>query len=249
MLVLAAALSAAEVRAAGVLMACVAAVAAGACHAEERAEPPHWKLTLGEYFYPSAAGTDVNLRWRNDDTDAWVGFYHDPVFGTQSRTGVDTSLALAKNVQLQPSLQLATGGFIGGSVNLQVGDVWYAYVGLGRTNLRPYFNLNFDPNDAVTWGIGHRADGGATATVFVVADNRLGTGQQDWHLNVGVPLQGSHTVFDLLYKRGEGDTRRISAWGGSVTWNWRQWFVRAARDPYQNFSAQDAWRVSTGLRF
>jgi hypothetical protein len=29
---------------------------------------PLWKLTLGEYLYSGYSGTDLNLRWRRDDT-------------------------------------------------------------------------------------------------------------------------------------------------------------------------------------
>src|SRR5882757_5194821 len=91
----------------------------------------NWKLTLGEYTYTGYAGTDANLRWRAHDTSAWVGVYTDRVFGTQARTGADTSINLTDYLQLQPSLQLATRGFAGGSLNLQVGGPWYAIAGLG----------------------------------------------------------------------------------------------------------------------
>jgi len=66
-----------------------------------------WKLTVGEYAYASYFGTDVNLRWRADDTSAWVGAYSDEVFGTQARAGADTSFNIGKFVQLQPSVQAA----------------------------------------------------------------------------------------------------------------------------------------------
>ena len=211
--------------------------------------PYPWKLSLGEYFYSHYDGSDVNLRWRGFGTSAWVGLYSDSVFGTQWRSGVDTSLQVSKYLQVQPSLQVASRGFIGGSLNLQIGTDWYALAGIGRTDTRPYFNLNFDPNDALTLGIGHTQDNGWIYSAFVVADDRFHTGQRDWHANAQIPFGGSHATLDVLYKSGLSDAGHIRAWGGSVNYDWNRWFARLAFDPYQNFSVQSAWRVAGGVRF
>lgn len=88
------------------------------------AEQP-FKLTLGSYDTPSNRGTDVNLRWRQDDTNAWVGYYRDADFGSQWRTGFDSNVDLTDWASLQPSLQLASQGFVGGSLNLQLGQQVY----------------------------------------------------------------------------------------------------------------------------
>ncbi len=172
-----------------------------------------------------------------------------PVFGTQARAGADTAVNVAKYLQIQPSLQVASLGFVGGSVNVQAGDSWYGIVGVGRTNAKPYFNLNFDPNDALTVGAGHHTEGGVSYSAFVVADDRLHTGQRDWHLNMQIPFGTSHATIDLLRKSGLSDVGRITAWGFSANWDWPKWFLRTAYDPYQNFSAQNAWRFATGVRF
>jgi hypothetical protein len=222
--------------------------ARGVC-ADEPAQNLDWKFTAGEYAYATYWGTDANLRWRANDTSAWVGAYDDPVFGTQVRTGADTSVNLGKYLQLQPSVQIASRGFVGGSVNLQVGTAWYGLVGFGRTDTRPYFNLNFDPNDALTFGAGHHVEGGISYVIFVVADDRFHTGQRDWHANVQIPFGDSHATLDLLRKSGLSDAGEITAWGFSANWDWPRWFLRIAYDPYQNFSAQDAWRFVTGMRF
>jgi hypothetical protein len=144
-----------------------------------------------------------------------VGLYQDRVFGTQSRAGVDTSINLSPAVQLQPSLQLASQGFVGGSVAVQVGGASYGFAGIGRTNLEPYFNLNFDPNDAITLGAGHRTDQGALYTLFVVADDRLYTRQRDWHLQARLPDGNRRLTVDLLRKSGLSDVGPIRAWGGT----------------------------------
>ncbi|HYM35473.1 MAG TPA: hypothetical protein VET48_08760 [Steroidobacteraceae bacterium] len=208
-----------------------------------------WKLTVGDYFYDDYSGVDVNLRWRQHDTSAWVGAYHDREFGTQTRAGFDTSFNVSEHAQLQPSLQIATYGFVGGSINLQAGDAWFGIIGIGRTNLKPYFNLNFDPNDSITLGAGHRTESGGIYTIFVVADDRLHTGQRDWHANARFPVGTSRATLDVLRKSGLSDAGEITAWGFSATWDWPTVFVRLAYDPKQNFSAQDAWRVAAGMRF
>jgi hypothetical protein len=218
-----------------------------ACDA--RADSLAWKLTVGEYVYADYYGTDVNLRWRSNNTSAWAAFYTDPRFGTQGRAGADTSIDVGKYCQVQPSLQLASRGFVGGSVNVQAGTSWYGIAGIGRTDARPYFNLNFDPNDALTFGAGHRAANGAGYLVFVVADDRFHTGQRDWHLNIQIPAGDSHATLDLLRKSGLSDAGPITGWGFSANWDWPTWFLRAAYDPYQNFSAQNAWRFAAGIRF
>src|SRR5258708_76927 len=99
-----------------------------------------WKLTMGEYLYAAYLGTDVNLRWREAGTDGWLGIYSDVRFGTQARLGADTTIQVAKYLQVQPSLQLATRGFAGASVNLQGGGRVSGIPCLGPTDARPYFN-------------------------------------------------------------------------------------------------------------
>ena len=235
------------------LRACFAAglvCSAAVGYAAESGGPVYpWKLTVGEYAYSNYFGTDVNLRWRENDTSAWVGVYSDQAFGTQARTGADTSISLGDYVQLQPSVQAASFGFLGGSVNLQVGAAWYGVAGFGRTDARPYFNLNFDPNDALTFGAGHRSESGISYLVFVVADDRFHTGQRDWHANVQIPFGNSHVTLDLLRKSGLSDVGPITGWGFSANYDWPKRFLRLAYDPHQNFSAQSAWRVATGVRF
>jgi hypothetical protein len=227
----------------------VARVAVVSVGAQAADSPYDWKLTLGEYFYSNYAGTDANLRWRASDTSAWVGAYTDSAFGSQFRTGADTSLQVAKYLQLQPSVQLASRGFLGGSFNVQVGGAWYGLVGIGRTDARPYFNLNFDPNDAMTYGVGHTGESGLAFEVFVIEDNRFHTGQRDWHANAQIPFGDSHATLDVLHKAGLSDVGHVSAWGGTLNYEWPRWFARLAYDPYQNFSAQSAWRVAGGVRF
>jgi hypothetical protein len=66
---------------------------------------------------------------------------------------------------------------------------------------------------------------------------------------VRIPVSDMRATLDILRKSGVSDAGYITGWGFSATWDWPAWFVRLARDPYQNFSAQSAWRLAGGVRF
>lgn len=250
---------------AGLLAALLVPAAARADEAPADAadSAPAWKLTLGRYRLrsadgPATDGTDLNLRWRRDDRTLWLGVYRDGDFGRQWRAGWDDHWALptlpgfsdAAQPQLLPSLQLASGGFVGGSLAVQAGAPVFVQLGIARTNLRPYANLNFDPNDALMLSVGWQGAGDRQLSLSVIADDRLHTDQQHHHLTLRWPLApGWRLSADLLHKQGQGDTGTVRAWGQSLGLDAPRWFVRLAHDPYQNFSAANAWRLSGGVRF
>jgi hypothetical protein len=228
------------------------AALAGMAHADGDSSPEDkapFKFTAGYYQYHDDEGKDVNIRWQHGDTHAWVGHYEDGTFGKQDRIGIDTSIDVTDMVSIQPSIQAATGDYVGGSLNAQIGHAWYGLLGFGRTNLKPYFNLNFDPNDAITLGGGHQFDNGQNWSLFVIHDDRLHTGQTDWHLTARIPVDVDRLSLDLMRKQGDSDVGYIKAWSLSVTYDFPNWFLRIARDPKQNFSGEDAWRFSGGVRF
>lgn len=232
---------------------------AGPSAAQAPTDPGELKLTMGRYHMSGGGvdamnGSDINLRWRRDGRTLWLGVYQDGEVGRQLRLGWDDQWALAGTgawpLQLLPSLQLASGGFVGGSLALQLGQPFYVQVGIGRTNLKPYANLNFDPNDALSAVLGWQGEGGRQLALSVIADDRLHTGQQHHHLTLRWPLpQALRLTADLLHKQGQGEGGAVNAWGWSLGLDGERWFARLARDPRQNFSAQDAWRLSGGRRF
>lgn len=219
---------------------------------EEAAGGKPFKLTGGYYHYGSLAGQDINLRYRSGETSFWFGAYRDREFGSQSRAGLESAFQPFSGfgLSLQPSLQLASHGFVGGSLTAELGEPWFVLAGWGRTNLKPYFNLNFDPNDAISLGFGRREESGRTFYVMAVADDRLHTGQKHIHFVSRLPMgNGERLTVDVLHKVGEGDEGPVNVWGASVTYDWKDWFVRLANDPKQNFSASNAVRMSVGARF
>ena len=211
---------------------------------------PDFKLTAtGFKFSENGSGVDVNLRHSSDFGNAWIGYFRAPKLdANQWRGGWDRSFGEA--IRVQPSVQIASGGFVGGSINLEAGERWFAGIGFGRTNLRPYYNLNFDPNDSWSLAAGYRGENGQSYAASYIRDNRENPDQQHFHLTSRTPLAGKERLtLDLLYKRGLVDGQRIAKAGGTVTYDWPKFFVRVAYDPNTNFTPDNVWRFSVGTRF
>lgn len=230
--------------------AAVAAQEASSAPVEAASQAPVFKLTLGWYRYSDDTdGVDLNLRHSSSFGNVWLGYYEDHGQQvSQWRGGWDRSFGT--DVRIAPSLQLASGGFVGGSVQAEVGSPWFAAAGLGRTNLRPYVNLNFDPNDSWLVVLGHRDEGGQVVMLQMIRDNRENPDQRHFHLNYRQPLEaGRRLTLDALYKIGNVEGSRIRRWGWTATYDWPRFFARLARDPDTNFTPVDAWRLSVGTRF
>ena len=226
--------------------------------ADEVAQQPQavaYKLTVGQYQLSggglsAASGLDLNLRATGSFGNAWVGWYGSPSQDVkQVRAGWDSSYKVGP-VRVMPSLQIASGGFVGGSLSAETGDSWFVGAGVGRTNLRSYANLNFDPNDAWMLSGGYRWADNHSLALQVVRDNRLNPDQQNVHLVYRTPINGSDRLtLDLLHKKGVVAGLPIQKFGLSVGYDWPRLFVRVAYDPFVNFSTQDMLRLSAGTRF
>lgn len=221
----------------------------------EDAASPAFKLTVGRYQssadgQPSSFSTDYNLRHTSWLGNVWYGHYVASAEElTQDRAGWDRNFSLGL-VRLQPSVQVATGGAWNGSLNLETGESWYAGAGIGRTNLRPTVNLNFDPNDAWSLSGGYRWAGGPSLGLLLVRDNRENPDQQHLHLIWRTPLLDRHRLtVDLLRKRGLVEGEHIERTGLSVAYDWPRWFLRLSYDPKVNFTTQNMWRLAGGTRF
>lgn len=218
--------------------------------ADEAASEPAFKLTLASHrFSQSGQGLDLNLRNTSALGNAWLGYFDARGLSAhQLRAGWDSSYG--STLRVMPSLQVASGGFVGGSVNVETGEEWFVGAGLGRTNLRPYFNLNFDPNDAWSASAGYRANSGASYTLSVTRDNRQNPDQQHVHAVYRRPLpSGDRLGIDLLFKRGLVNGTLIARLGATITYDWPRYFVRLAFDPNTNFTSDDVVRLSVGSRF
>ena len=192
-----------------------------------QAEDSQWtfKLTPSVYSNRDAPqATDINLRGNTGPHALWVAQYRQAGFGEQMRTGYEYT-ASPDWGQVVYSLQAAERGFAGGSVTAQIGHEVYGLIGWGRTNLRTYYNLNFDPNDAITLGVGGWLGQQHQISLFRIQDDRLHTGQRVTHLLWRYHPDDRHRLtVDLADKRGRGDVDGPWLQGGSMslTWDWRQ---------------------------
>lgn len=216
-------------------------------------EPNKIEFKLTPSYYSSSDGNDavdVNLRANRGRHTAWVGWYRDQDGYRQTRTGYENKLdfGLARMVL---SAQLASGGFVGGSASAEIGDATFGILGFGRTNLRDYYNLNFDPNDAITLGIGSRAFSNTELSLFQVRDDRLSTQQRITHAVWRYrPSETRRLTVDLSYKSGlTGADHFVHGYGLSLTYDYGPYFGRIARDQHANFTESSLTRFSLGMRF
>lgn len=212
----------------------------------------HFKLTPSFYQTTNQANaTDLNLRANLEDHALWLGQYNEAGHFQQTRFGYEYTLSTNWG-QVVPSLQTASGGFWGGSINAQWGKTTYLITGWGRTNLRSYYNLNFDPNDAITIGLGGWLSPAHQWSLWRTQDDRLQTGQRVTHVMWRYHLPNSQRLtVDAATKTGRSDLSSDVVKGNSlsVTWDWPKYFVRFAHDQKVNFSAEDQKRISLGWHF
>ncbi|WP_428827784.1 hypothetical protein ACLIKD_07375 [Azonexus sp. IMCC34842] len=213
-----------------------------------------WDFKLTPSYYATAHQTgasDLNLRADSGPHAVWLGYYRRGNEFEQTRTGYEFT-AETPFGKIVPSLQLASHGFAGGSLNAEVGQAIFALVGFGRTNAKDYYNLNFDPNDSITYGLGTRLLPKSMLSLFTVKDNRLHTGQMVTHAVWRyLPAEHQRLTLDLSSKHGRASAEDDSVSGKavSVTYDYQSVFVRLARDRKVNFTADDQTRLSLGLRF
>lgn len=216
-------------------------------------EPWHFKLTATHYnTQTQTAAEDINLRGSREDTTWWLAHYRRTSEFEQSRAGWEQNIAIEWG-QLNTSLQAATHGFAGGALTAQMGpESLHALVGWGRTNLKNYYNLNFDPNDAVTLGLGGKLQGNTSYTLFTVKDDRLHTGQQISHAVVRFPVHPQVRLsLDYAYKRGRASEMEPLVHGNAlaVGLDYKDVFLKLTTDQKVNFSTTNQTRVAVGLRF
>jgi len=239
-------------------LACLLACAALSCmhaHADDGdAAEGGAKFKLTPAWYDNSDGNDawdVNLRADVGDQKAWLGQYQDQQHFRQTRAGYEYDPDFGW-VNLSLSAQAATRGFLGGSAQANVGGDTYVIVGFGRTNLKPYYNLNFDPNDAITLGFGSNVLlPHGEMSLYQVRDDRLHTQQRVTHALLKYHLSElSRLTVDANYKHGLADDRAmVHGYGLALEYDYRQVFCKLARERAVNFTHVQQTRVAVGLRF
>jgi hypothetical protein len=208
-----------------------------------------YKLTGS--WYRQDDGTraiDLNLRANQGPHAAWLGLYRDNMDFQQLRSGYEYTQEQGP-LRVVWSAQAASYGFLGGSVTAQYGENIYPILAFGRTNLRPYVNLNFDPNDMATIGIGTKSIARTELNLTHVWDNRLETGQHVTHLYLHRDLDsGRRASLDIAYKHGTtSDGGYAAGYALTGTYTLGKYFVRGAWDQYANFGSATQVRLSFGM--
>jgi len=216
----------------------------------EQADQLTSKATFAIYFLPGERNYDVNLRHQFGQIGAWIGGLYATRGSSQGRVGVEYDFQ-HQWLLLIPTLQVATNGAVMGSVYSELGTEYYGIVGYSRTNLRPFNNLTFDPNDSVQIGLGHKISSYDKLYAYSVIDVRLHTHQQDTHILWRHRLDDNNGItIDGLYKSGNTDEGNyIRNVGIGVYYDRPPWFWKAYYDPHVNFTGQTMVRIGVGLKF
>jgi len=214
-----------------------------------------FKATLGSYKDTVRGdGVDVNIRGNTESLAFWVGNYKDQEYD-QTRIGVEYSIALPYG-KLVPSFQTAAGGFMGGSLTWdgkQEGLYgWAPMIGIGRTNLQPYFNLNFDPNDSVMAGGSYSSKQLGLLMLYQIWDDKLGTGQRVthavWRRKFPDGLRLTTDIFNRVGSESSGSPQ-YQGTGFTFTLDINDYFFRMGFDPYANYKEGNITRFALGYRF
>jgi hypothetical protein len=231
-------------------VACSTSAAAVEDDATTVPEPPANKLTVAYYDFSSGKnGADINVRHTFKSSTAWVGAYHESDKFDQVRFGYEYDYHESWRTFV-PAVQVASHGFVGFTLYGEAGKRYFAIGGYGRTNLQPYWNLGFDPNDYAQFGGGFRDSAGNTVSVYAIHDIRLGTGQTNTHLYFRRHLNDWRFTLDVVKEHGTGDNGQlVNTWSASLDTDWRRFFVRVAADPHVNYTADHQLRVASGWRF
>lgn len=216
-------------------------------------EPPMvYKLTPSSYVNDSGQrATDLNLRLRQGAHTTWLGHYSNSDQFVQTRAGYEYAWQTAWG-QWVPSLQVASMGFAGGSINWQSPGTVYGLLGWGRTNGETYYNLNFDPNDSVLYGAGYKASERHNLSLYNISDNRFNTGQSVTHAVWRYALNDRQRItLDLATKQGRSSADEPEVKGQiiSLAIEHGPMFIHWAQDRKVNFSDDNQTRLSLGVRF
>ena len=123
--------------------------------------------------------------------------------------------------------------------------------GVSRTNLRPFFDLFWDPGDSVQLGIAHRLRSYDRISAFTIFDVRLHTKQQNTHVLWRHKLNRNNGItVDGLFKSGRTESGEfIHDVGIGVYYDRPKWFWKLYYDPHVNFTNRTMVRTGIGLKF
>jgi hypothetical protein len=217
----------------------------------EKADEYKSKLTFSTYFTSGNQAFDLNLRHQLGPFTVWIAGFYDPQTNKLLRTGIQYDYRKAW-FHFVPTIEVATTKAVSGSLSFELGSgKAVALVGYSRTNLKPFFDLFWDPGDSVQLGIGHKLSSYDRIQAYTIFDVRLHTGQQNTHVVWRRKLNASNGVtFDGIFKSGHEDSGQfIRSVSLGVYYDRPHWFWKLYYDPHVNFTGHTMVRTGIGLKF
>ena len=217
----------------------------------ENADEFKSKLTLGIYFTRGARAYDLNLRHQFGPWTAWIAGFYDPQSNKLMRVGAQYDYRKGW-LHIVPSLEVSTTRAMAGSLSSELGSgKTVVLAGVSRTNLRPFFDLFWDPGDSVQLGIAHRLSSYDRISAFTIFDVRLHTKQQNTHVLWRRKLNRNNGItVDGLFKSGRAESGEfIYKVGIGAYYDRPKWFWKLYYDPHVNFTNRTMVRTGIGLKF
>jgi hypothetical protein len=222
-----------------------------AAPAVEKADDLNSKVTAAVYFFrPDGPAFDLNLRHQFGSLTTWIGAFNDSDRGTIARLGAQDDFRRAW-FHMVLTGEGSTDHTLVGQVSTELGKSTVAIVGYSRTNLGNFLDLNFDPNDSVQLGVGHKISSYDKIQAFTIFDVRFHTDQQHTHILWRHKLNAQNGItIDVLYKSGRMDNGEfIRDVGVGIYYDRPTWFWKVYYDPHVQFTDQTMVRTGIGRKF
>ena len=217
----------------------------------ERSDEFKSKLTFSIYFTNGERLYDLNLRHQFGPLTAWIAGFAQPNGTKLIRVGAQYDYKKAW-FHFVPTIEVATTKAVSGSLYSELGSGnTIAIVGVSRTNLKSFFDLFWDPSDAVQLGIGHKISSYDRIQAYSIFDVRLHTEQQNTHVVWRHKLNANNGItFDGVFKTGHEDSGKfIHTAGIGAYYDRPKWFWKVYYDPHVNFTSHTMVRTGIGLKF
>ena len=217
----------------------------------ERSDEFKSKLTFSVYFTNGERLYDLNLRHQFGPLTAWIAGFADPNGTKLIRVGAQYDYKKAW-FHFVPTIEVATTKAVSASLYSELGaGKTFAIAGVSRTNLKSFFDLFWDPSDAVQLGIGHKISSYDRIQAYSIIDVRLHTEQENTHVVYRHKLNANNGItFDGVFKSGHDDSGRFIRTVGIGTYYDRpKWFWKIYYDPHVNFTGHTMVRTGIGLKF
>src|SRR5882724_7670353 len=175
----------------------------------ENADEFKSKLTFGIYFIRGAQAYDLNLRHQFGPVTAWIAGYHDSNGNQLIRVGGQYDYH-KRWFHFVPTGEIETTKGASLSLYSELGHDTFAIVGYSRTNLKTFFDLFWDPGDAVQLGVGHKISSYDRLQAYTIFDVRLHTAQENTHVVYRHKLNRNNGItFDGVFKSGRIDSGKL----------------------------------------